>query len=204
MTYDAEIAIVESNTLTSIGLKSLIEKMLPTAVVRTFMCFEDLIRDTPDTYVHYFVSAQTLLEHTVFFLERKHKCIVLVSEGVIRAQLSEFHTLNVNLPEESLTRALLKLHKSAHHHEGPKLSLPTTKQEDTMWKEPNGLSFRELEVLVLIVKGLINKEIAERLNISLTTVITHRKNITEKLNIRSVSGLTIYAVMNGYVEADRI
>ena len=50
----------------------------------------------------------------------------------------------------------------------------------------------------------INKEIADKLNISLTTVITHRKNITEKLGIKSVSGLTIYAVMNGYIEADRI
>ena len=57
------------------------------------------------------------------------------------------------------------------------------------------LSAREIEVLVLITKGLINKEIADKLNISLTTVITHRKNITEKLGIKSVSGLTIYAVM---------
>ncbi len=62
------------------------------------------------------------------------------------------------------------------------------------------LSAREIEVLVLITKGLINKEIADKLNIGLTTVITHRKNITEKLGIKSVSGLTIYAVMNGYVE----
>ena len=67
------------------------------------------------------------------------------------------------------------------------------------------LSAREIEVLVLITKGLINKEeIADKLNISLTTVISHRKNITEKLGIKSVSGLTIYAVMHGYVEADRI
>ena len=51
---------------------------------------------------------------------------------------------------------------------------------------------------------MLNKEIADKLNISLTTVITHRKNITEKLGIKSVSGLTIYAVMNGYIEADRI
>ena len=66
------------------------------------------------------------------------------------------------------------------------------------------LSAREIEVLVLLTRGLINKEIAERLNISLTTVISHRKNICEKLGIKSVSGLTIYAVMRGYVEADSI
>ena len=71
-------------------------------------------------------------------------------------------------------------------------------------KTEHELSVREIEVLILITKGLINKEIADKLNISLTTVISHRKNITEKLGIKSVSGLTVYAVMNGYIEADRI
>ena len=71
-------------------------------------------------------------------------------------------------------------------------------------KENFPLSQREVEVLVLIVHGLINKEIANRLNISLTTVISHRKNITEKLGIRSISGLTVYAIINGLVEANQI
>ena len=69
--------------------------------------------------------------------------------------------------------------------------------------DDHDLSAREIEVLVLITKGLIN-EIADKLNISLTTVITHRKNIVEKLGIKSVSGLTIYAVMHGYIDADGI
>ena len=61
------------------------------------------------------------------------------------------------------------------------------------------LSAREIEVMSLIVKGHINKEIADRLNISLATVITHRRNIMEKLGLKSVSALTIYAVTRGYV-----
>jgi DNA-binding NarL/FixJ family response regulator len=56
----------------------------------------------------------------------------------------------------------------------------------------------------LIVKGYINKEIADRLNIGLTTVISHRKNIMTKLGLRSVSALTIYAVMHGYINIDQI
>ena len=63
---------------------------------------------------------------------------------------------------------------------------------------------REREVLCLIVAGLINKEIAARLGVSLTTVISHRKNLTEKLGTRSVSALTIYAVMHGLVKAEDI
>ena len=78
------------------------------------------------------------------------------------------------------------------------------KVKATIEKTEHELSIREIEVLILITKGLINKEIADKLHISLTTVISHRKNITEKLGIKSVSGLTVYAVMNGYIEADRI
>jgi DNA-binding NarL/FixJ family response regulator len=58
----------------------------------------------------------------------------------------------------------------------------------------------KLEVLYLITKGLINKEIADKLNIScLTTVISHRKNITENWALNQWP-MTIYAVMHGYVE----
>lgn len=66
------------------------------------------------------------------------------------------------------------------------------------------LSNREIEVLSLIVQGMINKEIAEKLNISLTTVISHRKNIMDKLGVKSVSALTIYAVMHGYIDINKI
>lgn len=62
------------------------------------------------------------------------------------------------------------------------------------------LTDREQEVMSLIVQGFINKEIADKLNIGLTTVITHRRNIMDKLGMKSVSALTIYAVMHGYVD----
>jgi DNA-binding NarL/FixJ family response regulator len=64
------------------------------------------------------------------------------------------------------------------------------------------LSERENEVLKLLVTGLANKEIADRLNISTHTVITHRKNITQKTGIKSVSGLTLYAVVKGLISVD--
>ncbi len=61
------------------------------------------------------------------------------------------------------------------------------------------LSDRELDVLRLLVLGMSNKEIADKLFISTYTVISHRKNITQKTGIKSVSGLTIYAVVKGIV-----
>lgn len=70
------------------------------------------------------------------------------------------------------------------------------RQPDT---ESAELSQREIEVLSLVARGMINKEIADRLNISFNTVLSHRKNITAKLGIKSVSGLSVYAMMNGYI-----
>lgn len=58
------------------------------------------------------------------------------------------------------------------------------------------LTNRETEVLRLVTQGLMNKEIADKLGISLHTVISHRKNLTEKLGIKTVSGLTVYAMMH--------
>jgi DNA-binding NarL/FixJ family response regulator len=77
----------------------------------------------------------------------------------------------------------------------------------TMVKEPvrqDILSRREIEVMSLIVQGYINKEVADKLNIGLSTVVTHRKNIMEKLGLKSVSALTIYAVTHGYVEMEKV
>ena len=62
------------------------------------------------------------------------------------------------------------------------------------------LSLREKEIVECIVKGMTNKEIAEKLFISVHTVITHRRNITRKLQIHSAAGLTIYAIVNKLVE----
>lgn len=195
--HNPEIAIIEPNTLTCLGLQTILEEIIPMATIRVFHSFEGLTDDTPDMYAHYFISAQIYFEHTAFFLPRKPKTIVLAN-GDNQPQLSGVPTLNIYQDEKTLVKNIMQLHQ--HGHQG---GHPSQKPMQTD-KAEHELSAREIEVLILITKGFINKEIADKLNISLTTVITHRKNITEKLGIKSVSGLTIYAVMNGYIEADRI
>ena len=66
------------------------------------------------------------------------------------------------------------------------------------------LSDREKEVIIGVVQGLLNKEIADRLCISTNTVITHRRNIARKLQIHSPAGLTIYAIVNGLVDISNV
>lgn len=71
-------------------------------------------------------------------------------------------------------------------------------------KETEVLSKREIDVLKLVALGLMSKQIADKLSISLNTVISHRKNITRKLGINTVSGLTVYALLNGLISADEM
>lgn len=68
----------------------------------------------------------------------------------------------------------------------------------------DALSERERDVIIGVVQGLQNKEIADRLFISVNTVITHRRNIARKLQIHSPAGLTIYAIVNGLVDISSV
>ena len=98
--------------------------------------------------------------------------------------------LHCAIEDEILLPALAKNDQTIKTHQ---LDIPNETEE---------LSVREKEVLVHIVKGLSNKEIADALCLSAHTVMSHRKNIVRKLNIHSIAGLTIYAIVNGIVTLD--
>jgi len=66
--------------------------------------------------------------------------------------------------------------------------------------EHNDLSKRERTILIAIAQGKSNKEIADEFHLSIYTVLTHRKNISHKLGIKSISGLTVYAIMNKMID----
>lgn len=162
-----------------------------------FGSIDELISAGSDMYFHYFAAVNIVLDNRSFFIGHRRKTIVLTTSSDPNSQLSDFHCLCINKPENELIKSLLALEQTAHANGR---NLPPTNKQATEKK----LSDREIEVLSLIVHGLINKEIADRLNIGLSTVITHRRNIMEKLNAKSVSALTIYAVMHGYVDINKI
>ena len=192
-----KIAVVDPNTLAAMGLKQMLQTVMPIMTVDTFGSFSELEANSPDSYFHYFAAMNIVLENKAFFTERRRKTIVLTLSLDGQSQLSEFHSLCINMPEHDLVRALLMLEQHAHGHGENLPPMP-----DILTRKI--LSDREIEVMSLIVQGYINKEIADRLHIGLSTVITHRKNIMEKLGMKSVSALTIYAVMHGYVDINKI
>ena len=85
-----------------------------------------------------------------------------------------------------------------------KLQAAIEQGETNPYSDSHDLSDRERDVLILVAKGLANKEIAEQLNISIHTVMSHRKNITHKTGIKSVAGLTVYALLNNLLDQNDV
>ena len=88
--------------------------------------------------------------------------------------------------------------------ENPRRSHDEDRLADVPAGERSELSDREKEILVSVAQGLLNKEIADKHNISINTVITHRKNITRKIGIKTVPGLTVYAILNNLIDINSI
>lgn len=200
MTKIPRIAIVDPNTLAVLGLTGLLESVMPMLQIDSFGSFAELEANHPEQYYHYFVDVRIVLANMAFFQQMRHKTIVLSSSAADdMAVLSSFHTICTNQPPKQLLRSLLMLEQHAHARGR---NLPPVVPAEANVSTP--LSTREIEVMSLVVKGYINKEIADRLSLSLPTIITHRKNLMNKLGVHSVSALTIYAVMHGYVGVDEI
>lgn len=185
-------AILSSNALVGLGLKSLLERIIPQVDVTLFTSAEELFcEERHDHFFHYFVEAELALNEERM-RERLHRTILLTA-GSPTPEQSRYHCLNINQSEAALVRDVMRIRHSGHPEDGKGAHRPKPERQ---------LTARETEVLRLLTRGLINKQIADCLGVSLTTVISHRRNLTRKLGIRSLSALTIYAVMNGYVDAD--
>ena len=114
--------------------------------------------------------------------------IALVSSYIDKKNMAQYDfVININDSQEEI-EALLQ--KAAHN-----------KKSNT---NDSNLSKREKEILVAVAKGMMNKEISEALNISIHTVISHRKNITKKTGIHSVSGFTVYALLNNLIDENDV
>ena len=101
----------------------------------------------------------------------------------------------------SVRRLELEVEDSSAEVEVP---VATTAQDSAPESTEGALSDREREVIRMVAIGLSNKEIAEKMFISVNTVMTHRRNISRKLDIHSPAGLTIYAIVNGIISVDDV
>ena len=195
--FRPRIAIIDPNMLAMLGLRQLLQDVMPMMTVEVYRTFDEFVAGGGERCVHFFVAQSVVVAHNVWFSERRRKTLVLTLSSDSNVQLPRFRSLCVGVDEETLVREVLRLVQQGHS--GGR-NLPPMEEE----RSGEVLSNREAEVLSLVVRGLMSKEIADRLHISLATVNTHRKNICEKLGVKSVPALTIYAVMHGYVDMGQI
>lgn len=190
------IAIIEPNTFTSISLRNMLLDLYNNVEVPVYKGMDDFIRDSNRHFVHFFVGSEILFANIDEFETLKSQTTVLSNGGNKRFEDAGYNVMDVCRTEQELTARLMHLqfHMLSDKIQGHKSRTGSR----------GNLSDREKEVLVHIVKGMLNKEIAEKMDISLNTVIFHRNNICEKLQTRSIGRLTIFAVMSGLVEIDEI
>lgn len=123
---------------------------------------------------------EMLISNLDYFLQRKNRVIMLVND--LEVKKTPFRSIGCNVAIEDIINAVK--------------DILSNNKVDT---GSGDLSPREIEVLKELATGKTQKEIADHLCISATTVVTHRKNISSKLGIRSISGLALYAAMKGYI-----
>lgn len=173
------IAIITPDILHQRGLQSIIEEFFPRIEA---CCYNEVADIGCDDFILYIVDSETFASEQEFSIPRRQRTLTIQNSG--------------NSVSPKLIRTGYPLEQTVDTITAMMNELESTNQSMTTTEE---LSTREIQVLQLVVSGAINKEVAQSLNISLNTVLTHRKNITAKLGIKTVSGLTLYALMHGYI-----
>ena len=198
-----QIAIISENTLEAMTLRSLLSDITPGIDVVCYHSAEEYNAASP-AVAHLFVSAKVLFANMEMFRPLLRRTMVITEGDNTSFTQSGIRTIDATASESAIVRQILHIHQAGHPtgHHPHEVDEGRVAREAT--QEATILSQREKEVLALLVKGHINKEIADRLNISLTTVIFHRNNISEKLKTRSLGRLTIYAVLNNIVSLSDI
>lgn len=175
------VTIVVRDSVVAVGLKYLLCNLFD---IEARVCNSaDALKNDDANADLYIADSEQFAAYPGFFIPRRMKLLVLSDRD--ECDDGTGYLLNRYASEPELVKQLTKAVEQARE----------TKNTG------NDLSVREIDVLCLVARGLTNKEIADKLNISVNTVLSHRKNITSKLGIRSVSGLSVYAMMNGYINS---
>ena len=194
MKSDKKIIIVEPSPIVSAGLASYFDDMKQVSIVsqldRIDRMEEKLAAYNPDILIiNPLLIAYDTNEHFLKICRDFSNVIpvALVTSYVDAGILKQFKdVIEINDSKQKVVTKIFNLFSDN--------KLTQDKPESVE------LSNRETDVLVALVKGLTNKEISDKLYISVHTVITHRKNIVRKTGIKSVSALTVYAIINNLID----
>ena len=179
------------------ALRNVLWDMFNGVEIYSYTSMDAFIRDSNRHFVHFFVDSDILFSEAEEFEMLKSQTTVLSKGGNRSYEDSGFKVLDLTRPEHELMQDLRRIQNTGLYGEVREIGKDTRGITER-------LSAREKEVLTLMVKGFISKEIASKLGISLPTVIFHRNNICLKLKTRSIGKMTVYAVLAGIVEINEI
>ena len=179
------------------ALRRVLQEMFNHVEVFAYNSIEDFIRDSNRHFVHFFVSSDIYFSNADEFDTLKSQTTILSAGPAEKLGMTGCRIMEVAQSEEQIIKQLRHLQTTGRYESSASVAA-------SMDGGIQCLSKREKDVLRLIVKGRINKEIANELEISLPTAIFHRNNICDKLHTRSVGKLTVIAVLSGLVDINEI
>lgn len=193
------VAVIGLSSLESIAVKELLRRH-PGAATESFAGFSDFAC-VSSQFEAFVCDARTFVLNSSFFMPRRAQSVVVFQGASPDSSFQGHHVKQVAGKETggNVAESPFSIFSDSDETYVDAL-LSRVLADDSGSKLPSAeLSSREKEVLGLIAQGLSNKEIADRLCISVNTAITHRKNISSKLGIKSASALSLYALMNGLI-----
>ena len=193
-----KIIIVDASSIICQGLTLILESNPQIAVVAQLNDMERIKERIVATDPDILIINPSILGHTQKnlpkLLEQEFPqliSIALVSTYVEQQILKQYRVcIEIDDSHQKIISKISNIWHSENESNGPNSNIDLTS--------------RETDVLIAVAKGLMNKEISDLLNISIHTVISHRKNISKKTGIKSVSGLTVYALLNNLIEESDI
>ena len=168
------------------------------------MTFEQLISEHSDNH-NSIAKSIAELKNIIIKYSPNDNNAQLLNDVLMDIHVTEEDLLNHCRMEDSIfAECVRNLEREVRMRSTTNDTAPCPNEQTTDNQDRDELSEREKEVLVHLVKGMSNKEVANSMFISVHTVMTHRRNISRKLSIHAVSGLTIYAIVNGLVKIEDI
>ena len=211
MSKSLKIAIILPDTLQRVGLRSILTDYFSLIEISSFSSYNTFFSSEKDFFDFYFILSDIFVAHPDFFLQKRRKTICIINGGseennypldLAEIRFSIGSNRDPFLNSQLSTMVIPSYFTQEEIVEKLRTIFQEVSRTSTHGEKGKELSAREKDVLRLVVMGLINKEIADTLYISLNTVLTHRKNITSKLGIKTIPGLTFYAITNGLMEND--
>ena len=174
--------ILTTDTLRALGLKHLLESLFDTDTHIAPQAAQSLADEVERCDI-IFADGHSCISCLDLLIPKKAKTVLLTSNSADKQHIDSWLHIDASTDSDHIVEQITSILKHIKRNSMERMELST----------------RETDVLRLVAQGMTNKEIADNLNISINTVLSHRKNISAKLGIKSVSGLCVYAMMNGII-----